>query len=182
MTRLWTPPQVPREQVEQRRDFERDLQSKMVRAEMVRVKSVLDEFNYELRRIDPLLELVRAGENTRGTPMKAGYYHVIRWNEGAPPSVLVVEGPDGEFVEPSARVFESLKRNDLWDPRNERLRRQRERLAEQAAERLKLREREERQEEMVDRWLAGHRTFVSLDRSVPWSQNHAGRRGAKRPS
>lgn len=178
---MWLPPQVSAELVEGRRQFRADLEQRMVRDAMLRVKSVLDEFNYELKRIDPKLEMVRASENTHGTPLKPGYYHVIRWNDGAPPSVMTVEGPDGEFVEPTSRVFEKLAREDLWDPANMRLLRQRQRLADEAAERLKLREREDRQQEMFERYQAGTRTFVSLDRSQPWSQNVAGRRGAKQP-
>lgn len=173
---MWTPPKVAPELVAGRREFEAEIKERMVRQTLLHVKGVLDEFNYELKRIDPKLELVRAGEDTRGTPMKAGYYHVIRWNEGAPPSVMTVEGDHGEFVEPSSRVFEKLRQNDLWDPQNQRLLRQRNRLAEVAEEKRKVREREERQAEIMERYNAAHRTFVSMDRSTPWAQNWAGTR------
>lgn len=176
---MWLPPGVSAELLHEREEFRADLETRTVRAAMLKVKGILDEFNHELKRIDPKLEMVRAGDDTHGTPLKAGYYHVIRWNDGAPPSVMTVEGEHGEFVEPTSRVFEKLKRNDLWDPTNMRLLRQRQRLADEAAEKRKLKEREERQAEIMDRYLAGTRTFVSMDRSVPWSQNVRGRRGAQ---
>lgn len=147
------------------------------RQAMTHVKDVIDRFNYELRRIDPKLEMFRAGEVAE-PPVVPGYYHIVRWNDGAAPSIITIEGEHGEFVEPTSRVFEMLARNDLWDPNNMRLLRQRQALADQAAEKLKIREREERQAEILERYLAGTRTFVSMDRSLPWSQNVAGRRGA----
>lgn len=178
---MWLPPTVSDEHLAGRREFEAELRDRMVRQAMLKVKGILDEFNYELKRIDPRLEMVRAAENTHGTPLRPGFYHIVRWNEGAPPSVMTIEGDNGEFVEPTSRVFEKLAREDLWDPENMRLLRQRQRLADEAAEKLKIREREQRQEEMLERWVAGTRTFVSMNRDSPWSQNAAGRRGARRP-
>jgi hypothetical protein len=178
---MWLPPKVSQELVEGRREFRAELEARLVRAHLRKVESILNEFNYELRRIDPKLELVRidGAADTQGLPVRPGYYHVVRWNDGAPPSVMIVEGERGEFVEPTSRLFERLAQSDLWDPGNMRLLRQRERLAEEAAEKRKVREREERQQEILERWQAGTRTFVSMDRSAPWSQNHAGRRGAR---
>jgi hypothetical protein len=167
---------VSAELLQEREEFTRDLEAKTVRARMLKVKGILDEFNYELKRIDPKLEMVRAGENTHGTPLKAGHYHVVRWNEGAPPSVMVVEGENGEFVEPTSRVFEKLAQGDLWDPNNMRLLKQRERLAEEAAEKQKVREREERQQEILERYQAANRAFVSMNRQVPWTQTAKARR------
>lgn len=168
---LWVPPAVSAELVREREMFAQELRDRVLRQEMLRVKGVLDEFNYELRRIDPKLELVRAGEDVEGTPMKAGYYHLVRWNEGAPPSVIPIEGEHGEFVEPTSRVFEMLARADLWNPDNMRLLRQRKRLAEEADRRRKTREREERQEHLRDLANAAFRTQVSMNRDTPWTQN-----------
>lgn len=175
---MWLPPAVSAELLAEREVFKRDIEAKMVRSHMQRVKGILDEFNHELRRIDPKLELVRAGEDTYGTPLKPGYYHVVRWNEGAPPSVMTVEGDHGEFVEPTSRLFEKLKAADLWDPNNMRLLRQRQRLADEAAEKKKLKERADRQAEILERYQAGTRTFVSMDRSAPWTQTARARRPA----
>lgn len=174
---VWLPPTVSRELLAEREQFRAVLEDQAVRAKLIAVKGILDQFNYELQRIDPKLELIRAQESVpAGIPMKPGYYHLVRWNEGAPPSVWPVEGPNGEFEEPTSRVFEMLKHNDLWDPRNMRLMRQREALAEQAADRQKIRDRQERQEEIMERVAAATRTQVSMNRDTPWSQNASGRR------
>jgi hypothetical protein len=170
--------------VAEREEFRARLASEAIRAKADEVRGVLDQFNYELRQIDPLLEMVRAGETVSvESAMRPGYYHIIRWNQGAPPSVIVIEGDHGEYVEPTGRVFDMLKRNDLWDPANQRLVAQRERLAEEAAERQKIRDREERQEEIFERVQAATRTQVSMNRDTPWGQNQAGaakRRGEKK--
>lgn len=175
---LWVP-KATRAQIEDRLQFEQELRDRMVRQHLERVKGILDQFNYELKRIDPKLEMVRAGEDTHGTPLKPGYYHVVRWNDSAPPSVITIEGEHGEFVEPTSRVFERLALGDLWDPNNMRLLRQRERLAQQAAEKQKIADREERQAELVERWNAGTRTQISMNRETPWAQNHAGYKRTK---
>jgi hypothetical protein len=172
---MWVPPQVSRELLAQREQYRADLETQAIRAKQLDVKSILDQFNYELKRIDPKLEMVRAGETVSiDSALRPGYYAVIRWNDGAPPSVINITGEHGEFVEPTSRVFEMLKRNDLWDPRNMRLLRQRERLADEAAQRQKIRDRQERQEEIMERVAAATRTQVSMNRDAPWSQNHAG--------
>lgn len=173
---MWVPPSVSPELVQGRLEFEARMREQ-TRQAMAHVKGVIDEFNYELQRIDPKLEMFRAGESAE-PPVVPGFYHLVRWNDGAAPSIITIEGDNGEFVEPTSRVFEQLARNDLWDPNNMRLLRQRQALADQAAERLKIREREERQAEILERYLAGNRTFVSMNRDSAWSQNVAGRRGA----
>jgi hypothetical protein len=174
---VWLPPTVSRELLDEREQYRAELETQAVRAKMLEVKSILDQFNYELQRIDPKLEMVRApGRVSIDSGLKPNYYAVIRWNDGAPPSVIVIQGPNGEFVEPDSGVFEMLRRNDLWDPGNRRLVEQRRELARQAGERQKIRDREERREEMRDRLNAATRTSVSMNRDQPWTQNASGRR------
>lgn len=174
---MWLPPTVSRELLAEREQFRADLEAQAVRARMLEVKGLLDQYNYELKRIDPLLEMVRAPATvSAASTLRPGFYHVIRWNEGAPPSTIVIEGENGEFVEPTSRVFDMVARNDLWDPRNRRLKEQRERLAEQAAERQKIRDNQARREELVERVAAASRTQVSMNRDVAWTQNAAGQR------
>lgn len=102
---------------------------------------------------------------------------------GAPASVKPILGPDDSYVDPSlnaSAIFENLKQQDWWNPR---VRRERERAkveAERAAERRKEQEREERDLEVLERFLAGTRTQVSMNRDTPWTQNAAGRKGRKR--
>lgn len=88
-------------------------------------------------------------------------------------------GGDGGFVEPGSWVFDALAAADLWD---ERVQRDRRRIAREMAEakaRRVERERAERDADVLERYLAGTRAFVSMDRSTPWRQNAAGLRRSK---
>lgn len=172
MSRLFVPPAVARELVLERAAEEQRL------AQFTYMGDVMADFNRDLKRIDPYLELARAQDTIRtGTALKPGYWHIIRHNPGAPPSVMPIEGPDGEYVEPSSAVFEMLKRNDLQNPATGRRRRERERELEAAKARREARETEEMNAEVLERVLAVSRAQVSMSGS--WSQNHAGRRGRR---
>lgn len=172
---MWVPPKY----VQAREEFEAEMRQQLAYGELARVKGVLDEFNHELKRIDSKLELVRAPADCGLTGMKPHYYHVVRWNEGAPPSFFVVEGEYGEFVEPTSRVFEKLREGDLWDPAVMRRIRQARSDAEAAQAKLRARENASRQEEIRERVAAVTRAQVSMNMDTPWSQNAAGQRGRK---
>lgn len=173
MTRLWTPPSVTREL----KDNTNKARAEMM--QMVYLKGVMDDFNRELRDIDPYLELALASEKIlAGNPLKPGFWHIIRHNPGAPPSVMTIEGPNGEYVEPTSEVFRMLKEdNDMWNPASMHRKRKREEELDRAKERRKERERKERKDEMLERYAAATRTQVSM---VPgWSQNVKGKPGRK---
>jgi hypothetical protein len=167
MRNLWTPP--TRENLQAREEYRRDL------LEQARRDATLDFWTRELKEIDPYLELIQAREDS--TLMRPGFYYVLRHNPGAPPSLLCVEGPDGEFVEPNSGLFEKLRSSDMWNAEAERDRKERVRKAEEAETRRKERESEDRVQEMAERWQAVTRTQVSMNRSSKWTQSMNGRRG-----
>jgi hypothetical protein len=173
MGRLFLPPRVARELLEERRQFAGAIDRETYKDE------VCHRWDKELSRLDPLLEMVRARDCfVVGTPLLPGHYHVIRRNEGAPPSVIPIRGPEG-FIYPPGRLLEQLKTMDLQDARVERMRERVQRSLEERAERDRERVREERQREILERWWATSRTQVSMNPDVPWHQNAAGRRGAR---
>jgi hypothetical protein len=176
MTNYWLPPKVSRELREKSRSLREDmLRSAIVEEKQQRAIPILREFNDKLRRIDPRLQMILAHERvTPGLPMRGGYYHVIRDNPGAPPTIMIVEGENGEFVEPTSRVFERLAAGDLHEPRTMRHWKRIEREAADAARRERAREREERQEHLRDFVNANWRTSVSMNGSRPWTQNMQG--------
>lgn len=88
-------------------------------------------------------------------------------------------GGVGEFVEPGSWVFDELAAADLWDERVQRDRRRIQREMVEAKARRVERERAERDADVLERYLAVSRPQVSMNRSVPWAQNHAGMRAAK---
>lgn len=144
------------------------------------------EFNSELQRIDHRLKLVWCPDPAPVEAVAAGAqpgcWHVARDNQqaNAPIGLLPLQWPDGTPRDPGAWVFEMLKRADLWDPGVHRERERKLRELEQARERRENREREERRQELSERVRAIRETSISFDRDRPWSQNVAGRRGARR--
>lgn len=170
MSRLWVPPSVSKELQDSTRAATAELM------QMVYLKGVMDEFNKELKAIDPYLELALATEKVlAGNPLRPGYWHIIRHNPGAPPTVMTIEGPNGEYMEPNSEVFRKLKEDsDMWNPASMHRKRKREEELEAAKERRKAREREARQEELMERYAAATRTQVSM--SGDWTQNVAGKK------
>lgn len=174
---LFIPPRVARElQAESQRHAAEVLGS-------LELQSTIERWDKILREIDPNLTLIKAKDWVKtGTSLRPGYWHLIRDNSdtGAPPTVWVIEGENGEYVEPNSRILDKLRQNDLQDSRHRRRLREQEERIRQAQEREREREREERQQEMYEKWLAGNRVQISMNRDAPWSQNVAGRRGARR--
>jgi hypothetical protein len=134
----------------------------------------------ELRRIDPYLDLVKVREDSPGdATVIPGYWHVVRHNPDAPDTWMPITGEDGEFAEPTSRIFDKLAEGDMW--RDEHKVRARKRQAKDAAdrEREKERRRERLSSEMNERVLAATRTQISMNPDTPWTQNVDGRRGRK---
>lgn len=169
-TGLWTPPAVQRDLVDRRLEYVQQL------GHMVQMKHYMDYFNPLLEEIDPYLQLVKAEENVEaGVPLRPGFWHIIRHNPGAPPSVMTIEGDEGEYIEPSSRLFMLLQKNDMWNSNSLKEENKKRRRLLEAEERQKERERVARQDEMMERVLSATRAQVSM---LPnWSQNIAGRRG-----
>lgn len=173
MAQLFLPPGVSRElQQERLAHYARVVA-------LTQHADTMDDFNRDLKAIDPYLELVKAKETIEvGTPLKPGYWHIIRHNPGAPPSVMTIEGPDGEYVEPSSGVFRQLLEwCDLQNPAVGHRRRERAQAARDAEHKRLARERQEADEEAIERYHAATRTQVSM--TPGWSQNTAGRRGRR---
>lgn len=186
MSRLFIPPRVAHE-------LEQETQRRQTSALGVLERAaVCKEFDPDLQRIDPDLSMVFCPEITpqdraKGGPIldavaagaRPGRYNVMRQAPGAPWTFKPITGPNGEFVEPTSRVFEMLKEQDWWDPAVRHVREQREQRLEDARRRREENERRERDEVAWEHWQAVSRTQVSMNRSTPWSQNHAGQRAAK---
>lgn len=87
---------------------------------------------------------------------------------------MPIEGPDGERLEPGPHMFDMLNDGDMWDPRFMQHIRAARRRAEEAADRERARQRQERQEHLRELVDASTRTQVSMNTSVPYAQNAAG--------
>ena len=165
--RLHLPPSVTREIRErQRADIENALRT-----------TVCHEFNPELRRIDPALEMVWWPERApRAIGFVNGAYHVVRHPvNGSAALVEALVDELGNPREPGSWVFRMLESSDMWDDRVLADRRRRIQASKDAECARRRREDSDRQTEIRERLNAATRTQVSLDRSVPWTQNAAGR-------
>lgn len=174
MSHLYLPPGVTREMLAEREEREAQAyaQGVFVRDERCR------EFNPLLVRVDPYLSMVFCREPA---PLEAvacgarpGRYNLVREAPGAPLSFIPIIGPDGEFVEPTSRIFDELKAMDWWNADVKRDRQAREDRLEDARRKTEEAERERMTDEVLERYLAGTRTQVSMNPDVPWAQNAAG--------
>jgi Mg2+ and Co2+ transporter CorA len=181
MSRLWTPPKATREEVDQRQKYTASVE------QMVdRFSTVIEQFNPELYKIDPSLELVFIKPNAQVENLPGavpGRYHVIRKLPDGHVSLIPVVGPRGEFVEPDSGLFTWLAQADLWNERTRRAREEMQARADAARLRQKEREGEERIAELKERYAAISRTQVSMNRDSAWGQNVAGakKQRASRP-
>lgn len=156
---MWVPPKVHADLLDER---------KRVDAATVKGLELLAElrqFNDELQKIDPHLELVRASPNTDHPDIRPGFYHLIRHNPTAPVMVEVLEGPNGEFVEPGSNVFDLVEKSDMWSARAMKLRQKKELDAARSKQRERDLEAEQRVFEIGDRLrsLNGSQILVRRD-------------------
>jgi len=170
---MWLPPSVSREHLDSTAKHEAALSL------MTHVKGQLEDWTAELKRIDPYLELIRAAPNATAAGLRPGFYHVMRHNPGAPPSLLVIEYPDGSYREPDSGILDMLRHADMWDDRVIRDREKRNREIEKSLAACEEREDRERQEEMMERLDALTKVRVSMNRDSPWSQNVAGQKAVR---
>jgi hypothetical protein len=168
MSDLILPPHIVRRQ---RQEFE---------ARILRCVTIEDaraqEYTHKLQQISPDMFMVRAQDTVDADlPLWPGYYHILVRNPDAPMTVMTVH-ENGRWAEPDSRIFDVLARGNL------RERRVREQLAEQERERFEAEEkrraqvnadRKERLKEIVD---SATRAQISMDRTLPWTQNSQGRR------
>lgn len=176
MGELWLPPSAENKYADARLHDRAQITSR------AQQRDICARFDGELKRIDPQLMMVwfDAGPDLPSGAV-GDRYHLIRDNRDAPPSVIPITGPAGEYMEPNSGLFEWLRRGDMWNARAKRDRDEAQDRARQAAERAREREREDHLAEFQDLYNAKFRTSVSLNRDNAWAQNQKGRRAiAKR--
>ena len=125
-----------------------------------RVRDTFAHFNRELKEIDPGLELVWAGPNVTAAGLTPGRWHVIRAVAGSPPGIIVHETDEGEYRDPDSGLFERLKEGDMWNDRTRREDRIRREKLEAKRVREREHERQERVDEITERFRQKQRTQV----------------------
>ena len=134
------------------------------------------EYTRKLQAISPDMFMVRAHDTVDADlPLRPGFYHILVRNQDAPMSVMCVHEND-RYAEPDSRIFDVLARGNL------RERRVRDRLAQVEREQWEAGEKEletaneNRRERLQEIVKSATRAQISMDRSLPWTQNSAGRR------
>jgi hypothetical protein len=169
---IWVPPRVSAELRASTLEHQAQVMGQ------ARRDAMLDWWTGELQKIDPKLSMIKARDDCDVAGMRAGYYHVLRIEPGAPASLFIIEGPDGEFMEPNSSVFDMLRRNDLWRREAVADRKRMQREAREAADKRRERERQARLEELRERVRAVTETSVSMHKGErPWTQTAKAQRG-----
>lgn len=156
--------------------FNRGLEEQLERvAELRRKGSFLNEFDHQLKDLDPKLSLVKAGEHSDLPELMPGYWHVKRDNEGAPASYLPIATLDGHFKEPDSGTLEWLRSCDLQRPGalREIQKRQEQEMIDHARDKARL--REERKDEFLERYKSHANASVSMKQG--WKNKAKGRNG-----
>jgi hypothetical protein len=134
------------------------------------------EWTRKLQHLSRDLFLVKANDKVEiGVPLRPGFFHLLIMPRDAPPLLTPLTNGD-EFAEPGDWIFDVLNRGNL---RERRVREtiEREQEAEQAAiEKERRTAKENRMERVRDIVNSATRAQVSMDRSIPWTQNSDGRR------
>jgi hypothetical protein len=124
------------------------------------VTGKLEHFNRELYKIDRYLKVVLAKPNTTVQGLKPNFYHLVRLRPGHLAYIKPIEGPNGEWRDLDSSVFDLVAEEDLWNDRTQREMRQKARRAEEARQRQKQREAQDRAREFDERLY--HATHVSV--------------------
>jgi hypothetical protein len=174
MSSLYLPPRVA---AEENKRFFADL-----RRNVTANDPVAQEWTQVVKQIHPDLWVVRAHDTVDADlPLRPGFYHVLKINQidVAPVSVEAIHD-DGRWCEPNGRVIENLLMGDLSQRRNRDRIAEHDRIVQEAVERENRARNETRREELLDRVKAATEARISMSRDTPWTQNVAGRKGAKR--
>lgn len=182
MSDLLLPGRVARELQRERWQEERRRSRALIEELFEFNDRVCREWSKHLRKLDPYLRLGRARPNahTDRFAVRPGFYHWIRDNPTTEPTVAAITTADDGWCEPDSGLLRDLGRADLQNPRAVAWALERRERRERAVQAERDREKTARLEELAERWQAATRAQVSMNRDTPWSQNAAGKRGAKR--
>lgn len=154
------------------------VQYNLARERLVERHEALRWFDRQLKELDPDLELVRAKEVVDEPGLRPGFWHVKRNNRDTVDRYFVIQGPDGEYMEPHSGFIEYLRSQDLQAPGAWKRLMENQEREERLAERSKVLAREERLQEFADRVKSYESPAVSMAGS--WSYKTSGRRGRRK--
>jgi hypothetical protein len=140
--------------------LERERRTALLEAQIESYRKTFDHWNKILQDIDPHIQLVRAQDDANAPGLKPGFWHVLRNAPGSPPSIIVHQGPNGEYREPDSGLLEELRRDDMWSSRSLKERKEKQKAARRAQEREEKREKDERIDEIIERYHQANTTSI----------------------
>ena len=169
---LWVPPNVSREIREE------TAKANEATLSMFQLQyGILDKWNRELKKFDPLMRLGKAHDNAEGIGVIPGYYHLIRINPGQPIWCLPIHD-NGKYAEPTNAMLDMLRNSDMQNPQ---VLRDKERMAKAEAKakaRAKETKREEREGSMMEHWRSIYQPQIAFS-DDKWTNSTSGKRGRK---
>ncbi len=169
---LWVPPRVSHELREE------TLKANEATLSMFQLQyGILDKWNRELKKFDPLMRLGKAHDNAEGVGVMPGYYHLIRINPGQPIWCTPIHD-NGKFAEPTNAMLDMLRRTDMQNPQvlRDKTEMAKKEAASKRAEKLDRRER--RKDSMMEHWKSIYQPKVGFG-DKGWTNSVAGKRGRK---
>jgi hypothetical protein len=169
MSDLYLPPHIIREQ---RQKFDAAIWRNVTAQD-----PLAQQYTVLIQRMAPGAAIVKAHDTIYDpVPLRPGFYHLLQKPIDAATQVTVLESGDGGYAEPGDWIFDCLARGNLRERRvRDRLAEQ-ERVADEAAAKAMRTTNEQRKERLKDIVLSATRAQVSMDRTIPWTQNSQGRR------
>jgi hypothetical protein len=138
-----------------------------------------EEYTAKMHHINQRLFVVKAQDNMDPYPgMEPGYYHLLVVPDNAPAHITPYH-QDGAYADVGDWIFDALARGDMTQKRVMNQLEQQEKAVEQAAKAEQARQKDDRRTELKERVNAAVRAQVSMDRTIPWTQNSQGRREKK---
>src|SRR6266540_4567367 len=74
---------------------------------------VFDEWNDDLKKLDPYLRLGKAKEHADAIGVIPGFFHLVRINPNAPLWTMPLHDEQMRFIEPSSRMLQVLRERDM---------------------------------------------------------------------
>jgi len=181
---LWVPPKVHRELREETLAF-----NAATLGMFYFDGSVCDDWNPELKKLDPLLRLGKARDHAHAVGVIPGFYHLVRlpsdrggplWTQPLYDTAYHAQTGNYKYVEPSGEMLRILRERDM---QNMQVIRARNRAIEEKAaqeEKAKANRLERLADEGYERWKAYTQVRIPFNTDSRWSQNVAGKRGVRR--
>jgi hypothetical protein len=145
---------------------------------------VFDEWNPELKKLDPFLKLGKAKPKAFAVGVIPGFFHLIRINPGAPlwtqplyDQAYHAETGDYKYIEPTSQMLQLLRERDMQNMQVTRARLRAIEEKKQQEEKAKANRLERIADEGWERWKAYTQVRIPFHNDQRWSQNVNGRRG-----